>query len=319
MAIMTTVTIEDVRRAADRIKGLAHRTPVVTSRSIDEMAGCRVYFKCENLQRAGAFKFRGAANAVFSLRDEEARRGVATHSSGNHAAAIALAARCRGIPAYVVLPTNAPETKRLAAIRYGAKVIPCGPTLADREGTIQGVLAETGANFIHPYDDDRVIAGQGTATLELLGEVPGLTALLAPVSGGGLMAGTAITGEALRPGIALYGAEPANADDARRSVETGVLQTNASTNTIADGLRAQLSWRTLSALRPRLREVITVTEEQIVSATRVIWERLKLVTETSSAVPLAAILARREAFRGGEVGVILSGGNLDLDKLPWQG
>lgn len=312
------VTIEDVRRAAGRIAGVAHRTPVMTSRSVDAEAGCRVYFKCENFQRAGAFKFRGAMNAVLSLGEGEAKRGVATHSSGNHAAAMALAAKVRGIPAYVVLPANAPEAKRQAAIRYGAKVISCGPTLADRESAIGKVLAETGANFVHPYDDDRVIAGQGTAALELLEEAPPLDAILAPVSGGGLMSGTAIASLAINPGIALYGAEPAGADDAKRSFVSGKLETNATTETIADGLRAQLSARTLAILRPTLRDVLTVTEAEIISAMRMIWERTKLVVEPSGAVPLAAVLANRDAFHGKDVGIILSGGNLDLDRLPWQ-
>lgn len=312
------MTIEDVRRAAGRIAGVAHRTPVMTSRSVDAEAGCRVYFKCENFQRAGAFKFRGAMNAVLSLGEGEAKRGVATHSSGNHAAAMALAAKVRGIPAYVVLPANAPEAKRQAAIRYGAKVISCGPTLADRESAIGKVLAETGANFVHPYDDDRVIAGQGTAALELLEEAPPLDAILAPVSGGGLMSGTAIASLAINPGIALYGAEPAGADDAKRSFVSGKLETNATTETIADGLRAQLSARTLAILRPTLRDVLTVTEAEIISAMRMIWERTKLVVEPSGAVPLAAVLANRDAFHGKDVGIILSGGNLDLDRLPWQ-
>lgn len=317
---MEIPTIEDVRAAAGRISGLAHRTPVVTGASVDEAAGCRVYFKCENLQRGGAFKFRGAANAVYSLSDDVARRGVATHSSGNHAAAVALAARCRGIPAYVVLPTNAPEAKRQAALRYGARVIACEPTLRGREETAARVVAETGATFVHPYDDNRVIAGQGTATLELLEEVPEVDVVVAPVSGGGLMSGTAIAAEGVRgKGIELWGAEPANADDARRSVESGTLQQNPpAAQTVADGLRAQLSERTLAILRPRVKGVLTVTEEEIVAATRVVWERLKLVVETSAAVPLAVILKNAGRFKGRRVGVILSGGNLDLDRLPWQ-
>jgi threonine dehydratase len=316
---MDSPTAEDLRAARKRLASVAHTTPVLTSRSLNELAGCYLYFKCENFQRGGAFKFRGAANAIFSLDDATAAKGVATHSSGNHAAAVALAAQFRGIPAYVVLPTNAPEAKRQAAIRYGAEVIPCAPTMQAREETIRTVLADTGAHFVHPYDDNRVIAGQSTATQELLEQQPDVTVVMAPVSGGGLLSGTALAANLVSPAIKVFGAEPANADDARWSFLSGRVELNSpDRTTIADGLRAQLSPRTLAILRGHLTAILTCTEEQIVEAMRLTYERLKIVVEPSAAVPLATILANPEPFRGQRVGLIVSGGNLDLNHFPWQ-
>ncbi len=307
---------EAVRQAAERLRGLVHRTPVLTSRTLDGWAGCRVFVKCENLQRVGAFKFRGAMNAVLSLADDRASRGVATHSSGNHAAALALAARLRGVPAFVVMPEGAPPVKRAAVAGYGATITPCAPTLEAREAGLAAVVERTGAEVIHPYDDPRVIAGQGTAALELCEEAGPLDALLVPVGGGGLASGTCLAAAGAWPATRVFGAEPALADDAARSLETGVLQPPRPPVTVADGLRTALSARTFAILRARLAGMRTVSEEDIVAAMRKVWERLKILIEPSSAVPVAALLAEPGAF-GGRVGVILSGGNVDLDHLPW--
>jgi threonine dehydratase len=308
-----------IRRAAERIAPWAHRTPVLTSRSLDALAGARLFFKCENLQRAGAFKFRGATNAVFSLADEEAARGVLTHSSGNHGAALALAARNRGIRCRVVMPAGVPRVKRAAVAGYGAEIVFCEATVEAREATAARVAAETGAAFIHPYDDPRVIAGQGTAALELLAEVPDLDCVLVPIGGGGLMSGTAIAVRAVSPRARVVAAEPAAADDAHRSLSTGRLQPAGPAPTVADGLRTSLSARTFRALSELTAGVVTVSEEAIVAAMRTVWERMKLIVEPSAAVPVAALLAgaASPAAAGERVGLILSGGNVDLDRLPW--
>lgn len=311
-----------IRRAAERIAPWAHRTPVLTSRSLDAMAGARLFFKCENLQRAGAFKFRGATNAVFSLSEEEARRGVLTHSSGNHGAALALAAANRGIRCWVVMPEGAPGVKRAAVAGYGAEIVYCEATVAAREATAARVAADTGATFLHPYDDPRVIAGQGTAALELLDEVPDLVCVVVPVGGGGLMSGTAVAVRGLSASTRVLAAEPAAADDAFRSFQSGRLQPAGPAPTVADGLRTALCERTFRALAELTAGVVTVSEEAIVAAMRTVWERMKLIVEPSAAVPVAALLAgdaspagvRRQGER---VGVILSGGNVDLDRLPW--
>jgi len=291
---------------------------VLTSRSLDEATGARLFVKCENLQKVGAFKARGACNAVFSLPDDAAARGVVTHSSGNHGAALAYAAQQRGIPAHVVMPENAPKIKVANVRGFGAHVHFCAPTLAAREAACADVERATGATLVHPYDDCAVIAGQGTATLELLDAVPDLDVVVAPVGGGGLLSGTAIAAQGVRPGIAVFGAEPAGADDAARSFATGVLQAMPHAHTIADGLRGALSARTLRALRAHVAAIGTCTEPGIVAAMRMTWERMKLVAEASSAVPLAAMLEGTLAVRGKRVGVILTGGNVDLDRLPWQ-
>jgi threonine dehydratase/serine racemase len=290
----------------------------MTSESLDTISGAKLFFKCENLQKAGAFKFRGACNAVRALPDDQARRGVVTHSSGNHAAALALAARYRGIPAHIVMPENAPQAKRAAVEAYGGRVVPCAPTLDARESTMVRVREETGAVLVHPYDDPLVIAGQGTVALELLAQAPDLDAVIAPVSGGGLLSGIAIAAAGLAPHIEILGCEPALADDAARSLAAGRLMPAGPGNTIADGLRATLSERTFAIFQRHVRQVLTVREDQIVAAMRLIWERIKLVVEPSGAVPLAAILAEPGLFHRRRVGIVLSGGNLDLDRLPWQ-
>lgn len=307
---------DDVLAAAARIAPHARVTPVLRSRSLDALAGCELHFKCEPLQRIGAFKFRGAANAVFGLDDATAARGVVTQSSGNHGAAIALACRLRGIPAHVVAPDNTPKIK-LAAIReFGATLVHCAPTLAARDAACAQVLADTGGELVHPYNDARVIAGQGTATLELLAEVRGLDAVIAPVSGGGLLSGTAIAAHGLDAAIEVWGAEPAQAADAHASLARGERVTDMTPDTVCDGLRAQLGTLTFPILRAHCAGIGLASEAEIVRAMRLVWERLKLVIEPSAAVPLAVVLRERERFAGRRVGVILSGGNVDLDALP---
>lgn len=316
---MTSPTLVDIRQAAERIRPFAHRTPVLTCSAIDEMCGAQLFFKCENFQKAGAFKFRGASNAVFSLTGEEAGKGVATHSSGNHGAALALAARLRGIPAHIVMPDNAPLVKKAAVAGYDAVITFCEPTLQAREATLARVRQETGASLVHPYDDDRIIAGQGTAALELCEEVPGLDAVIAPVGGGGLLAGTAIAVSELSPSTRILGAEPANADDAFRSLETGRIIPSNNPRTIADGLLTSLGERNFPIIREKVSAILTVTEDAIVDAMRLTWERMKIIVEPSGAVPLAAIQSRRAEISGRRIGVIVSGGNVDLGKLPWIG
>jgi threonine dehydratase len=308
----TIPILEDIRSAARRIQGRAHRTPVMSSRSLDALAGCSMFFKCENLQRVGAFKFRGACNAVMSLTDEEASRGVVTQSSGNHGAAIALACRDRGIQATVVVPRNAPAVK-LAAIRdFGARIVPCEVAQADRDHVTSQVLASTGGNLIHPFNDARVIAGQGTAALELIETVDGLDDLITPVSGGGLLSGTAIAAHGLSSDVRIVGAEPEGARDAHDSLAAGRRITGRTADTICDGLRAELGTLTFRILSEHVDSILLASDTQTRAAMRMIWERLKLIVEPSGAIVLAAILHHREQFEGRRVGVILSGGNVDL-------
>jgi len=313
-----------VRAAAERIAPWIRRTPVLGAAALDAAAGGRLFFKCEPFQRTGSFKFRGASNAVLSLPEEEARRGVVTHSSGNHGAALALAARERGIPAWVVMPEGAPAVKRAAVEGYGGRVVFCAPTPEARIEGAARVERETGAVLVHPYDDPRVIAGQGTAALELLEEVPDLDLLVAPVGGGGLLSGTAIVAAAAGGrAIETIGAEPAAADDAARSLASGRIEPTSPVTperpaTIADGLRSGICPRTFAVMQTRVARIVTVSEEAIVAAMRTVWERLKVVTEPSAAVPVAALLGTGLAA-GRRVGVILSGGNVDLDRLPWAG
>ncbi len=315
---MTPPTINDIKAAHQRIKPYIHRTPVLTSQAINQMCGSALFFKCENFQKAGAFKIRGATNAVQLLSGEEAAKGVATHSSGNHGAALALAARSRGIPAQVVMPENSSEIKKRAIAGYGAKVILCESTLAGREQALAEVVETTGATFIHPFNDARIIAGQGTVALELLEEVPDLDIVIAPVGGGGLLSGTALAVAARSPETKVIAAEPEEADDAYRSFQQGTLIPLTDSNTIADGLRTSLGDLTFAIIQSHVSEIITVSEEAIIEAMRLIWERMKLIIEPSAAVPLAVLLANWEMFERLKIGLILSGGNLDLDQLPWQ-
>jgi threonine dehydratase len=317
--VRVEVEFDDVRAAAERIAPVVTVTPVMTSTLIDEIAGCRVHLKCEHLQRGGSFKFRGASNAVLALDDATAARGVAAHSSGNHAAALALAARVRHIPCHVVMPSDAPRSKRQATLDYGATVTLCEPTLEARAATLAEIVARTGATEIHPYDHPQVIAGQGTATLELLDQVSGLGAVIVPVSGGGLLSGTAIAAHGVAADTAIYGAEPANVDDAHRSLAAGVRTGEGNGTSIADGLLAVLSDRTFAILQAHEVEVVTVTEEQIVDAMALLFTRLKQVVEPSGATALAGLLAlaRAGVALPEQVGVILSGGNVDLAALPF--
>jgi threonine dehydratase len=311
-------SFDDVRRAAERIRPWAHRTPVLTCAGLDRLAGAQLHFKCENLQKVGAFKFRGATNAVFALSDEAARRGVATHSSGNHAAALALAARNRGIAATIVMPRTAPAVKKAAVAGYGAEIVYCEPTLAAREATLAEVVARTGATVVHPYNDPMVIAGQGTAALELLEQVPGLEVVMTPVGGGGLTSGTALTVAALAPGCRVIAAEPAAADDAWRSLRAGRIVPSGDPQTVCDGLRTSLGELTFAIIRRQVAEILTVGEAEIIAAMRVMWERMKVLVEPSSAVPLAALLAHPDRCARLRVGIVVSGGNVDLERLPWQ-
>lgn len=317
-ALEIAVDLAAIRAAHARIRPHVHRTPVLTSRSLDAAAEAMLFFKCENLQKVGAFKARGACNAVFSLDRAEARRGVVTHSSGNHGAAVAWAAERRGMAAWVVMPENSAEIKKAAVQGLGATVRFCAPTLEARDATCAAVQAETGALLVHPYDDWRVIAGQGTAALELLEQVPDLDAIIAPVGGGGLLSGTAIASRGIKPSIRVYGAEPAGADDARRSLEIGRIVPQTDPRTIADGLRSSLGVKTFAVLSMFVDAIGTTSEEAIVRAMRLTWDKLKLVIEPSSAVPLAALLERKLPVAGQRVGIIISGGNVDLDRLPWQ-
>jgi len=310
-------TFSDIEKAHDRIRPYIHHTPVLSSKSINEMVGADLFFKCENLQKVGAFKFRGACNSVFALTDEEAKNGVCTHSSGNHAAALALAARMRGIPAYIVMPENAPEIKKIAVAGYGAHITFCTPTLEARESTLKKVAAETGATEIHPYNYFNVICGQGTAAKELIEEIGHLDVVMAPVGGGGLLSGTAVSTKALLPEAKVIAAEPAGADDAFRSFYSKTLQASVAPKTIADGLLTSLGSLTFPIILKEVDQIVTVSEEGIVAAMRMIWERMKIIIEPSSAVPLAAILENKLDVKGKRVGIILSGGNVDLGKLPF--
>jgi len=314
---MNEPTIRDVREASERIKTFVHQTPVLTCSSLNEMCGAEIFFKCENFQKVGAFKIRGAANAVFSLGEEEASKGVATHSSGNHAAALALAARWRGIKAYVVMPENAPHVKRNAVARYGAEITFCRPTLKAREEGLAKLVDRTGAAFVHPYNDHRVISGQGTAALEFCEEIPKLDIVMTPVGGGGLLSGTAVAVSALSPATHVIAAEPERADDAYRSFHAGKIIPADNPDTIADGLRTSLGDLTFPIIKRHVKDIITVSEAGIITAMRSIWERMKIIVEPSASVPLGALLTRRPEFSGKRIGVILSGGNVDLTNLPW--
>lgn len=312
------ITSQDVRQAAQRIAGHIHRTPVLTCSALDAKAGARLFFKCENFQKVGAFKMRGAANAVFSLDEKVARCGVATHSSGNHAQALALAARLRGIPAFVVMPTSAPRVKRAAVAGYGAEIIDCAPTLAARETALEEVVRRTGAAFVHPYNDPQVMAGQGTVALELLDEVPELDLVMTPVGGGGLLAGTATVCAAAAPAPRVIAAEPAGADDAARSLAAGRIIPSVDPVTVADGLLTSLGELTFAVIREKVEAIWTVEDPEIVVAMRLIWERMKIVVEPSAAVCLGAVLGHRADVDGLRIGIVLSGGNVDLQRLPWN-
>jgi len=313
-----TIELDDIKTAAERIRPYIHRAPVLTNESLNQKVGAQVFMKCENFQKVGAFKFRGASNAVWALTDEEAAHGVVTHSSGNHAQALALAAKMRGIPAYIVMPSNAPQVKKNAVAGYGGQITFCEPTLAARESTMESIRQSTGASVIHPYNNERVIAGQGTAALELLEDVSDLDAIIAPVGGGGLLSGTSIAATEMKKGIRVIAAEPEMADDAFRSMQAGKIIPSANPKTVADGLLTSLGELTFPIIQKRVEQIVTVSEAGIIEAMKFVWERAKIIIEPSAATVIAVLWEQKIDLRGLKVGVILSGGNVDLEKLPWQ-
>lgn len=315
--VPTAPTLADIEAARERIATYIHQTPVYRSQLLDSHCGCELYFKCENLQKVGAFKARGASNAVLSLTDAEAGAGVATHSSGNHGAALAMAAARRGIAAHIVMPANAPVVKKAAVAGYGANIIECEPTLAAREDTLARVVSDTGAHVVHPYDDARVIAGQGTVALELLEQVADLDVIVVPVGGGGLLAGVAVAMKQRNPRLEVVAVEPEGADDAFRSFGLGRLVPQTNPNTIADGLRTSLGQLNFPLIQQYVDTIVTVPDAIIVQAMRLQWSRLKTLVEPSGAVSFAGVLEHSERFQGRRVAVVISGGNLDLDQLPW--
>ncbi|NLJ43299.1 MAG: pyridoxal-phosphate dependent enzyme [Bacteroidales bacterium] len=314
---MELPALSDIQSAHRRIIPFIHRTPVLTSRLLDSIAGCEMFFKCENFQKVGAFKFRGATNAVLSLTDDQKKAGVVTHSSGNHAAALALAAGMNGIRAFIVMPENAPSVKKDAVAGYGALITFCKPTLQAREETCRNIMETEGATLVHPYDNFGVICGQGTASLELLEEINDLDVVIAPVGGGGLMSGTSTCVKGISRKTVVIGAEPLNANDAWKSFTTGILTPSVNPLTIADGLLTSLSELTFSIIRKNVDDIFTVSEESIISAMKLVWERMKIIIEPSSATVFAVVMENRQFFRGKRTGLIISGGNVDLKKLPF--
>lgn len=315
---MEIPTFDDVLAARARIAEHVHVTPVMTSSYINALVGAELFFKCENLQKAGAFKARGASNAVFGLSDAQAAKGVATHSSGNHGTCLSYAAGQRGIPCTVVMPRTAPQAKKDAVRGYGGRVVECEPSTSSREAVFAEVVAASGAEFVHPYNDPRVIAGQATCSMELTEQVEGLDAVVAPIGGGGMISGTCLALSHLAPGVKIYAAEPKQADDAARSFKAGHIIADDAPETVADGLKVPLKELTWHFVQRHVSDILTADEDEIVEAMKLIWKRMKLVVEPSSAVPLAVILKNRALFRGKRIGVIVTGGNVDLDKLPWM-
>ncbi len=318
MTEMSIPNFEDVLQARERIAPYIRRTPVLTSSYLNDLTGAELFFKCENFQKAGVFKVRGACNAVFGLTDAQAAKGVATHSSGNHALSLSYAAGRRGISATVVMPSTAPEAKKAAVRGYGGEVLECEPSMTAREAMLEQLVARTGADFVHPYNDHRVIAGQATCSLELCEEIADLDAIVAPIGGGGMISGTCLTILARSPGTKIYAAEPNNADDAYRSFKAGEIIEDDSPQTVADGLKVSLRPRTWHFVSKYVSDVLLAGEEDIIQAMYLTWQRMKIVIEPSSSVPLAAILNNKPLFEGKRVGVILTGGNVDLIKLPWM-
>ena len=314
----TSFDLTTIRAAHERIRPYIHRTPVLTSSRLDAARGASLFFKCENFQKIGAFKARGATNAVFALDDRTARRGVATHSSGNHGAALARAAKLRGVPAHIVMPSNSAKVKVRAVETYGAHIVFCEPTEAARESACANVIAKTGATLIHSFENEDVMAGQGTAAVELLEEIPDLDVVMCPIGGGGLLCGTAIAAKSMRPKIKVIAAEPANADDAAQSFRAGRLMHTEKKFTIADGLRTNVSAPNFAIIQRYVDDIVTVSEEAIVSAMRTIWETMKIIVEPSAAVPYAAVAKGKIDIGGKRAGIILTGGNVDLDALPWM-
>ena len=308
------ITQESISQAHKRIKPFIEHTPVLTSSSLNEVAGCQLFFKCENFQKVGAFKARGAINAALKLSDEERKNGLATHSSGNHAQAIARAGKILNVKSYIVMPRTAPEIKKRGVRGYGGEIFECEPTLQAREETLAQVIKKTGASEIHPFNNYNVMEGQATCAKELFEQVPKLDVVMAPVGGGGLLSGTALATKFFSPATIVIGGEPAGSDDAYRSMQSGKIEP-AQSNTIADGLLTTLGDKTFPIIYENVKEIITVTDEEIIAAMRLIWERLKIIVEPSCAVPFAAVLKSKEKFKDMRVGIILSGGNVDLEKI----
>ncbi len=317
MKDMIYPTFDDVIAAHDRIRPYIHRTPVLTSSYLNDLTGADLHFKCENFQKAGAFKVRGACNAVFGLPEDKLERGVATHSSGNHALSLSYAAGRRGIPCTVVMPRTAPEAKKAAVRGYGGRIVECEPSTTSREAVFEQVVAETGAEFVHPYNDLRVITGQATCSRELMEQVDGIEGIVAPIGGGGMISGTCLTVSSTAPGVKIYAAEPLNADDAARSFRAGHIIADDAPVTVADGLKVPLKENTWHYVSNHVTDILTATEDEIIAAMKLTWERMKIVIEPSCAVPLAVILKNRDVFAGKRIGVIITGGNVDMDKLPW--
>ena len=311
------VTLKDIEAAHERIRPFIHRTPVFTNSSLNKLSGAELYFKCDNFQKAGSFKIRGATNTVEQLTIEELNRGVATTSSGNHGAALSMAVTRRGGKTKVVMPNNTPEIKVNNVERNGGEVVWCEPEQESRESVLKELIEKTGAVVVHPYNDERIMAGQGTCAKELLEDYPDLDTIVSPVSGGGLLSGTLLSSKALKANIQVFGAEPVEADDAYRSLKLGKIVPNETINTICDGLRAQIGALTFPVIADLVDDIITVTEEEIIDSMRMIWERLKMIVEPSSSITLGAILKNKDKFNGKKVGLIISGGNVDLDHLPW--
>lgn len=311
-------SFDDVLEAHERIKPHIHKTPVLTSEFMNKLTGAELFFKCENFQKAGAFKVRGASNAVFGLKDEQVKKGVATHSSGNHGLSLSYAAGRRGIPVTVVIPRTAPEAKKEAMRGYGATVVECEPSTSSREAVFAEVVAESGADFVHPYNDPRVIAGQATCSLELHEQVGELDAVIAPIGGGGMVSGTCLTLSNISPKTEIYAAEPEQADDAYRSFKAGHIIADDAPVTIADGLKVPLKEHTWHFVSNHVTDILLASEQEIIDAMYIMWQRMKIVMEPSSAVPLATIIKNKNVFKGKRVGVIITGGNVDLAKLPWM-
>ncbi|MFD1193993.1 beta-hydroxyaspartate dehydratase BhcB [Seohaeicola saemankumensis] len=310
-------SFDDVIAAHDRIRPYIHRTPVLTSSYLNDLTGADLHFKCENFQKAGAFKVRGACNAVFGLPEDKLERGVATHSSGNHALSLSYAAGRRGIPCTVVMPRTAPEAKKAAVRGYGGRIVECEPSTSSREAVFEQVVAETGAEFVHPYNDLRVITGQATCSRELMEQVEGIEGIVAPIGGGGMISGTCLTVSSTAPDVKIYAAEPLNADDAARSFRAGHIIADDAPVTVADGLKVPLKENTWHYVSNHVTDILTATEDEIIAAMKLTWERMKIVIEPSCAVPLAVILKNPDVFAGKRIGVIITGGNVDMDKLPW--
>ncbi len=311
-------TFDDVIAAHDRIRPYIHRTPVLTSSYLNDLTGAELFFKCENFQKAGAFKVRGACNAVFGLADDKLSRGVATHSSGNHALSLSYAAGRRGIACNVVMPRTAPQAKKDAVRGYGGVIVECEPSTSSREAVFAEMVAKSGADFVHPYNDPRVIAGQATCSRELMEQVEGLDAVVAPIGGGGMISGTCLTVSNTAPTVKIYAAEPEQADDAYRSFKAGHIIADDAPVTVADGLKVPLKDLTWHFVKNHVTDILTASEDEIIEAMKTTWKRMKIVIEPSCAVPLATILKNPDVFRGRRVGVIITGGNVDLDTLPWM-